>query len=403
MKILLYNDTYKHIGGAETYCLELLAKLPKFGHEVCWLSHGTDETHPENHYVLPHFNQGKFNYFKSKYFFNPKAYQAVKEQLQAIRPDVVHLHHNRFYTFSVLKALKDLKIPTVQTVHDYTMLCPSQYYPDLYHDSEAAGNRRDNCQLICSHGTCLPMTQRIGHRFAHDPKRRSIRKQIPTFIAPSVQLKSYLEQAEFTNVHYLPFFIEEEQWSFNASRTMKNTVLFVGRVETNKGIYNLINAVLDLKKNIPNIQLMIAGTGDEYQPILEKIKAENLQDTINAVGFIDYAKIGDYYNQANVLVVPSLDMEQFGLIGIEGLASGIAVVGSNIGGIPEWCIHEKTGLLFEPENTNELKNAISRILTNDDFSSQLTTNGMQFIKQKYNVEQHFNGLIHHFENAKPMV
>ena len=69
------------------------------------------------------------------------------------------------------------------------------------------------------------MTQRIGHRFAHDPKRRSIRKQIPTFIAPSVQLKSYLEQAEFTNVHYLPFFIEEEQWSFDASRTMKNTVL----------------------------------------------------------------------------------------------------------------------------------------------------------------------------------
>jgi glycosyltransferase involved in cell wall biosynthesis len=403
MKVLLYNDTYKHVGGAETYCLELLAKLPQFGHEVAWLSHGTDYAIADHHYVLPHFNHGKFHYFKSKYFFNPKAYEAVKQQLQNIQPDVVHLHHNRFYTFSVLKALKDLKIPTVQTVHDYTMLCPSQYYPDLYHPTKNSKDRKDNCQLICSHGTCLPLTQRIGHRLAHDPKRTSIRKQIPTFIAPSVQLKSYLERADFDNVHYLPFFIEEQQWSFNPKRTMKNTVLFVGRVETNKGIYNLIHAVLTLKKQIPDIQLIIAGAGSECNAIIHKIKEEHLQGTIRAVGFIDYAKIGDYYNQANVLVVPSLDMEQFGLIGIEGLASGIAVVGSNIGGIPEWCIHEQTGLLFEPQNTDALTAALSRILKNEDFATQLKNNGMQFIKQKYNVQQHFKGLIHHFENAKPIL
>lgn len=402
MKILLYNDTYKHLGGAETYCLELLAELPKQGHEVFWLAHGTDKPLSENHLVLPNFNSGKINYFYSKYFFNQPAYEAIKAQLQAIKPDVVHLHHNRFYTFSVFKALKDLKIPVLQTVHDYTMLCPSQYYPDLYYQNKNNKSRKTDCQLICSHGTCLPLSSRIGHRFAHDRKRNNIRQQVPTFIAPSQQLKTYLERADFENVHYLPFFIEEKKWSFNPVRQVKNKILFVGRVETNKGIYNLINAVLNLKNKIPDIQLIIAGTGNEYTPILQRIEAENLGNTISAVGFVAYKNIGNYYDSANILVVPSLDMEQFGLIGIEGLASGIAVIGSDIGGIPEWCLHEKTGLLFEPENQAALETAIFRLLTDEPLTAKLTTNGMAFIKSTYNLAQHFEKLTEHYKNSKPI-
>lgn len=402
MKVLLYNDTYQHLGGAETYCLELLSKLPSYGHQVYWLAHGEQEPTESNHIVLPHFNEGKLNYFYSKYFFNQKAYQGIKQKLQEIRPDVVHLHHDRYYTFSLAKALRELKIPVVQTIHDYTMLCPSQYYPDLYYDTPGTKNRRDSCQLICSQGNCLPWKSKLGHPFAHDRKRKIVQNQIQSFIAPSTKLKEYLELAGFENVHFIPFFVDEKQWSFDTKRNVENVVLFVGRVETNKGIHYLMNSIIELKKEINNIQLIIAGTGSQVTIIQEKIQAEKLASFIQLAGFVDYEKIGAYYGKANVLVVPSLDMEQFGLIGIEGLASGTAVIGSDTGGIPEWCIHNKTGLLFNPEKPRELTGLIRSLLKNKELAQKLTRQGMEHLRKIYNPCQHFQKLQEVYDNAKPL-
>lgn len=405
MKIIQYNDTYKHTGGAETYCMELLDQLDQLGHEVYWMAHGSDAPLADNHLVLPHFNEGRLNTFYSKYVYNKKAYQALKAQLEAIQPDVVHLHHNRYYTYSIFQALKDLKIPTIATVHDYTMLCPSQYYPDLYYkkEGEACSNRRSECGLICSEGKCLPMTYRIGHKFFHDRKRKAVCAAVERFIAPSTQLKSYLERAGFENVHHLPFFIDEKKWSFNAARAVNNVVLFIGRVEANKGIYYLMDSVIALRKEIPDIQLVIVGLGSQYEPVLEKIKQENLGAFIRATGFVPYETIATYYDNANVLVVPSIDTEQFGLVGIEGLASGIAVIGSDIGGIPEWCISEQTGLLFDPEQPHELTLQIRRMLQEKNLAKRLTTEGIKFVKKVYNLEKHFEGLLTHYQAAQPLI
>ncbi len=399
MKVLLYNDTYQHLGGAETYCLELMSKLEELGHQPFWMAHGNSSPVRGNHIVLPHFNEGKFKYFQSKYFFNTKAYQAIKKQLEQLQPDVIHLHHNRYYTFSVMKAIQDTQVPVIQTIHDYTLLCPSQYYPDLYYDTPGTKSRKENCQLICSQGTCLPLKSRLGHPFAHDRKRKKIIHKIPAFIAPSTQLKLYLEKAGFKNVHYIPFFIDEKKWSFNTQREMKNVVLFVGRVETNKGIYYLIDAIVNLRQKIPDIQLIIAGDGSELGNIQKKIKENNWQEFITTKGFVDYSNIDECYNNANVLVVPSLDMEQFGLIGIEGLASGIAVIGSDAGGIPEWCVDEKTGLLFNPEHPEELKGKIKRILLEKGLADKLTQAGIEQVKKIYEEKQHMDKLMELYRNT----
>jgi glycosyltransferase involved in cell wall biosynthesis len=338
----------------------------------------------------------------SKYFFNKIAYHHIREQLACIRPDVVHLHHNRFYTYSALKALKDEGIPTVQTVHDYTMLCPSQYYPDLYYDTPGTKTRRHNCQLICSQGSCLPWTSRLGHPFAHDRKRRRVRQKIGTFIAPSSKLKDYLERAGFEGVCHLPFFVEEGRWSFDNRRDVRHVVLFVGRVETNKGIHLLIDSVNALSKELPDIRLIIAGDGTQRAPITERLRRENMEGYVELAGFVDYARIGEYYARANVLVVPSLDMEQFGLIGIEGLASGTAVLGSNTGGIPEWCLHERTGLLFDPEHPEGLTQELRRLLTDPQLTDRLTHAGMAHVREVYHEGRHFEGLLSLYNQAAPV-
>ncbi len=401
LRILLYNDTYKHIGGAETYCLELLPELKALGHEVKWLAHGEDKPHSEDHIVIPDFNQGKFNYFKSKYFFNKDAYITIKGVLEDFQPDVVHLHHDRYYTFSMLKALKETGIPVVKTIHDYTMLCPSQYYPDLYYDTPGTKSRRENCALICSQGTCLPLKTRLGHPFAHDRKRRIVCNSVLDFIAPSVKLKEHLEKAGFQGVKHLPFFVDEKKWSFNPEREKKYSVLFVGRVETNKGVHILLDAVVELRKKIPGIELNIVGTGSQLEPLRKKVIAQGYEDFVRLPGFVSYENIGVYYNSSNVLVVPSLDMEQFGLIGIEGLANGIAVIGSDTGGIPEWCMHEETGLLFDPEKPEALLPTLERMLLEKGLAKRLTQQGMEMVRDVYDKTKHLEGLLSIYRQSSP--
>ena len=236
MRIVQYNDTYENIGGTETYCSDVLFNLDKLGHSVFLLANGSDAARAENHIILP-ASQGAFDSLRSKYFFDKKKYLRFKETLSELRPDAIHLHHNRYHTYELFQVLRELKIPVVQTIHDYTILCPSQYYPQAYFPNYKPCSMGE-CEVICSKNKCVPLKRRFFYPILHDKKRANIRTAINTFIAPTQKIKSYLERADFQNVVELPFYIDPTQWAFDANRNAKNTLVFVGRVEINKGIYN---------------------------------------------------------------------------------------------------------------------------------------------------------------------
>ncbi len=399
MRIVQYNDTYEEVGGTETYCTDLLYHLSQQGHEVFWLANGEGKARKDNHILLPP-SKGSFQSLRSKYFFNPSKYKEFRSALAQIQPDVIHLHHNRYHTYELFRALAELKIPVVQTIHDYTILCPSQYYPQPYFNNAKVCDR-GACSVICSQNKCVPMSRRFFYPFLHDKKRAIVRQKIQTFIAPSQKIKTYLERADFQNVIHLPFYMDTEQWTFNSERKVKNQLLFVGRVESNKGIHVLVDAVVNVQKTIPDIQLMIIGNGSQVEILRERKGQENL-DCIELLGIVPHAVIKTYFEKANLCIVPTLDMEQFGLVGIEALASGTAVIGSNRGGIPDWCVDGVTGLLFEPNQKGNLEEKIIQLLHNDMLRLQLVQNGMRHIKNTYPLEKHFQNLLKIYKKARPL-
>lgn len=92
-------------------------------------------------------------------------------------------------------------------------------------------------------------------------------------------------------------------------------------------------------------------------------------------GWIDQADMPDLYREADIVIVPSLWVEPFGLTAVEAMACGVPVVGARIGGIAESVVHEQTGLHFTAGNASELADCLRRLLQNPELGKQLGERG----------------------------
>lgn len=151
-------------------------------------------------------------------------------------------------------------------------------------------------------------------------------------------------------------------------------VAFVGNLIPRKNVNSLIDA-----KRLSDIpyNLLVVGDGPEAKRLKEQSKD---LDNIYFVG-----SRGDVENilpSCDMLILPS-HSESFGLVLIEALACGKAVIGSNVGGIKE-IINEDVGLLIDPENPSTINEEITKILTNEDlknkFESNARSRAMDFAK-----------------------
>ena len=140
-------------------------------------------------------------------------------------------------------------------------------------------------------------------------------------------------------------------------------IVFSGRLTKDKGILQLIQAIKQVQE-IPNLKLLIIGAsayGKDKQPTsfikqLEK-ESESIKDKVVFTGFINYEQVPSYLKMADIAVVPSMWEEPFGLTVVETMASGLPLITTRSGGIPEIC--EGVATIVDRENiVKNLANAI---------------------------------------------
>ncbi|MBI5252794.1 MAG: glycosyltransferase family 4 protein, partial [Euryarchaeota archaeon] len=138
-------------------------------------------------------------------------------------------------------------------------------------------------------------------------------------------------------------------------------ITFIGSLVRQKGVDVLIRAFVEVKKKLPDAELVIVGDGREKKS-LEKLSSE-LGIEVNFLGYRE--DLSSILEKSAVLVLPSKE-EGFGLTLLEAMAVGVPVVASRVGGIEEIIEHEYNGILFEKENSKELAEGIIRILENKE-------------------------------------
>ena len=153
-------------------------------------------------------------------------------------------------------------------------------------------------------------------------------------------------------------------------------VLFSGRLTPEKGILELIQAVKNIN-NIRNLKLVIVGASfygkdTHVSPFLEKLQneSEDIKDKVVFTGFINYQEMPSILKTADIAVVPSLWEEPFGLTVLEAMASGLPLIATRCGGIPEIC--QDVALLIERENLRDnLVDAISYLYMNPQIAKTM--------------------------------
>jgi glycosyltransferase involved in cell wall biosynthesis len=168
---------------------------------------------------------------------------------------------------------------------------------------------------------------------------------------------------------------QELQISLNAI-----VLIFIGRLNADKGISELINAYKQVRTLDDRLWLLLVGPEEENEV---RGSLEILGDTSNQVRRINYTNMPEQYlAAADFLCLPS-HREGFGSVIIEAAAVGIPAIGSQIYGISDAIIDGQTGLLFEVKNTSQLKERIQILLDNQMLRKLLGNNARK------NVEQYF--------------
>jgi glycogen(starch) synthase len=149
-------------------------------------------------------------------------------------------------------------------------------------------------------------------------------------------------------------------------------ILFAGRLEYEKGVQTVLEALPSIERRVPGVGLVVAGTGT-YRASLERRAREiGLDGQVRFAGFVEEPDLRALYVAADLVVVPSL-YEPFGLVALEAMASGTPVVAADTGGLREIVDHGASGLRFRADDAGALSDAAVRVLTDPDLARRLTS------------------------------
>jgi glycosyltransferase involved in cell wall biosynthesis len=135
------------------------------------------------------------------------------------------------------------------------------------------------------------------------------------------------------------------------------TLLFLGYVSNKKGLFDLLDVLKENKELYQNkIQLVIGGNG-EIDTLKKYLKENKLDDLVQFVGWISNVEKAGWLKKADIFVLPSY-FEGLPISILEAMSYGHPIITTNVGGIPEIVMNNKNGVICEPGNKEELKNAI---------------------------------------------
>jgi len=185
----------------------------------------------------------------------------------------------------------------------------------------------------------------------------------------------------------------------NAQTADGPTIGFVGRMLPAKGLKILAEALAKLSPERWN--LIVVGAGPERKAFEQKLAELNLLGRTRFTGAVHYDEMPQLFRQMDVLVVPTQTTarvrEQFGRVIVEGMASGVAVVGSTCGAIPE--VIGDAGLIVPEGDVDALSLALRQLISDEAFRRSLARAGRERAEQSYSWDSVANGMYELFRHV----
>ncbi|MFF0494167.1 glycosyltransferase family 4 protein [Nocardia sp. NPDC004068] len=157
--------------------------------------------------------------------------------------------------------------------------------------------------------------------------------------------------------------IDVGAWTFRdrAPRSGPPRLLYVGRLEYEKGVQDAIAALPRVRRAHPGTTLTVAGVGTQFDWLRERARVHRVARAVNFVGRLDHVELLGWLHGADAIVLPSR-YEPFGIVALEAAAAGTPLITSTAGGLGELVLDGVTGASFEPADVNGLVDAVTAVL-----------------------------------------
>jgi glycogen synthase len=364
MKVLIVSWEYPPVvvGGLGRHVHHLATELVEAGHEVVVLSRRPTGTDASTHPTITHISDGVLVVAVAE---DPAHFVFGEDMLawtlamghamvragvglarpgigEGWRPDVVHAH-DWLVAHPAIALAEYYDVPLVSTLHATEAGRHSGWLSGVInrqvHSVEWWLANESDSIITCS---------------------ASMEEEVTELYGPNLSPVTVIRNG-----------IDVATWSFRkrAPRSGPPQLLFVGRLEYEKGVQDAIAALPRIRRSHPGTTLAVAGEGTQYEWLREQARTHRVLRSVNFLGSLDHAELLGWLHGADAIVLPSR-YEPFGIIALEAAAAGTPLVASTAGGLGEAVVDGVTGLSFQPGDVDGLTSAVREALDDPQATQQ---------------------------------
>lgn len=348
LRILQVHNCYQIPGGEDVVVANEKRLLEMNGHQVFSYYRNNDELKKQGiiRRILIPFTA----------VFSIRTYRDVKRMIKENHVDVVHVHNTLMMVSpSAFYAAFRCKVPVVQTLHNFRMLCPAGSFfrgDSICEECAEAGlqcsmkygcYRNSKVQTFVS-AAILKIHRMLGtYRKVHFICLTEFNKG--KLLRLNSQKKSVID---VDKVYIKPNFTFQDDTNFESSKRL-DYFLFVGRVEALKGIDVVIRAF----ETLPNQKLVVAGDGPMMNEMKQYIKEHQIKN-VEFAGYLSKPELQEKYRKARAVIMSSQCYEAFAMTIAEAYSYGVPVIAGNVGNLRNMVEENVTGIRFKYDSPEDL-------------------------------------------------
>lgn len=388
MNVLMVPEFYPPVmGGVAQHAASLSKALADKGHKVSILTlgwKGMKEYERMNNFevfrISGLFQKTGLLYGNNKYRFHPPMHdpilvKKIEEYIREIRPDVIHCHG--WILYSLLKIRKRFDIPLIFTLHDYGLICPTR---TIYRDGNICTAANSQTCISCSQ-TKVGILKARAMCWALSNNKNAL-KLVDKYIAVSNSVKDAHEK--FLNIPekkieviYNFFGLDEQSKKPSNANLPTDFILFVGAMKHEKGIDTLIKAFRKLNTQVKLLIIGMKRPGYDFKNEDDVILLENQPRHV----------VMEAWQRCRFGVVPSVWADPCPTVALEAMSCGKAVVASDIGGLSDIVVNDKTGILVAPGDSEALFKAMNKLILNPQMAEKMGREGKRRLSALFAIEE----------------
>lgn len=382
-RYVLINELYS-FGGTEVQGKREKRLMESKGHEVLYITFDLSYAHGFDPEDAAHYNfRIPYGWLQTKIYrliADKRLEREVRHVIDGFAPDFIHINNADEHAQVIYRAVKGY--PVFQTLRDYTSVCPTGLCIDR---NKQICEGMNYCNCIAK---CTPQQKKGMFLYWYLIRKRiyHIRtKVVPYFVCPSQTLTDYC------NRHGLNTTCINNPFDFSAIQnqhkqlTDKKVYLYYGLIAPHKGVRELLNA-FDFFAKGKKAELLLAG---KCQPDMQG-ELERYRDhpQIHYLGLLPQSRIMELLRTVNVVVVPSLWMENYPNTVLEGLCCECIVIASSRGGMKEMIRDDR--LIFDVLNQQDMIEKLEYTYHMDDETvRQVTAANKAFVLENNSMEKYY--------------